>query len=298
MTWFQSYLVLAAILFRTVCGVRQFVKHAVLEKEGQWRGQWRGSSSWVEIGEPDKVDLLPEIGVPSKEPYNLTTGTNRSSYSQWNQDRLLWPLLSQIENGFFVESGAFDGEDMSNTLLYEQLGWSGLLVEPTPSIFQTLMTKHRRAYSFQGCLSPRPTATVLKFSDSRLNGWGHIAEGSGFTVVAQPLTALMDQIGQKTVDFWSLDIEGSEAAVLAATDFKKIEVGVLLIEMNKDEQNNKEIQDVMNKEGFKRIGHSKYFTEVEHKAGILDHIFINPKYFQKRNLPVPTPETLAPEYRD
>jgi hypothetical protein len=39
--------------------------------------------------------------------------------------------LKDIENGFFVEAGAFDGIFQSNTKILEDLGWRGLLVEPS-----------------------------------------------------------------------------------------------------------------------------------------------------------------------
>lgn len=47
---------------------------------------------------------------PSMEPYNFTKPRKNMKFSQCGQDEILAPILSQIKNGFFVESGAFDGE--------------------------------------------------------------------------------------------------------------------------------------------------------------------------------------------
>ena len=59
--------------------------------------------------------------------------------------------------GFFIECGALDGETRSNTLVLEQeLGWKGLLVEAGPRNYDTLLTKHRKAWSVQACLSTVP----------------------------------------------------------------------------------------------------------------------------------------------
>lgn len=247
---------------------------------GERQNQIMYAGSLVKILDASLAQTVPVIGMPSTLPYNLKVGTNRSTYSQWGQDTVLFPFLSKIQNGFFVESGAYDGEYMSNTLLFEQLGWKGLLVEPHPPTFVELLSKHRRAHTFQGCLSPTAEPMVLQFSGG--SGVGHVVKDGEFNVNAQPLHALMDQMGQKTVDFWSLDIEGSEAEVLGATDFKKVEVGVLLVEMNKSEKNNEAITAVMTKEGFVDIGTTKY------DGGVLDHIFVNPKYFASRNMEVPT----------
>lgn len=43
------------------------------------------------------------------------------------------------DGGFFVEAGAHDGVSHSNTLALEGLGWSGLLVEASPTAFQKLV---------------------------------------------------------------------------------------------------------------------------------------------------------------
>merc|ERR1719359_1165301 len=104
-----------------------------------------------------------------------------------------------------------------------------------------------------------------------------VQETESVSVQAQPLHVLLEKIGQRAVDFWSLDIEGSEGMVLKGTDFSKVEVGVMLIEMNKNEENNNAIREVMTKEGFRNIGPIRQ-----------DQVFVNPKYFQKRGLPVPT----------
>eukprot|EP00747_Dinoflagellata_sp_TGD_P037573 gnl/TRDRNA2_/TRDRNA2_139151_c0_seq2.p1 gnl/TRDRNA2_/TRDRNA2_139151_c0~~gnl/TRDRNA2_/TRDRNA2_139151_c0_seq2.p1 ORF type:complete len:331 (+),score=65.89 gnl/TRDRNA2_/TRDRNA2_139151_c0_seq2:67-1059(+) len=226
-----------------------------------------------------------DIKQPSTKPLNLARGVQISdlvSYSQWSQDTILAPILTQIHNGFFVESGAFDGEGMSNSIYYEIRGWTGLMIEPDPKNFQTLMTKNRKAYAFEGALSPTNHSELLQFNP--MGGNGQLDHEGSYTVQAEPLTTLLQAIdpARKTVDFWSLDIEGSEGSVLSATDFSKIEVGLVLVEMNKSEENNRIISAVMVKNGFVDIGGTKY------DGGILDHVFVNPKYFKARNLQVPT----------
>lgn len=224
------------------------------------------------------------------EPYNLSWGV-KGSYSQDHQDERLWPILSAIKGGFFVESGAFDGESMSNTLAYEQrLNWTGLLVEPFPQSFELLRGKHRKAYLFNGALSASNSIEHMQFQSKDAQcgtacaGFQDFAEeryktapGRQFPVLAVPLEDLLRRIGRNTVDFWSLDIEGAEAAVLHGTDLSKFEVGVLLIEMNKGEKNNAGVEEVMQKFGFKKVGTTN-----------LDGIYVNPSYFEKRSLPVPS----------
>ena len=85
---------------------------------------------------------------------------------EWN---IIWKCLSfdredEKEDRFFVEAGAFDGEVISNSLLFEtQLGWSGLLIEPNPIAFDRLLTKHRKAWSINACLSTKPYPQTIQF---------------------------------------------------------------------------------------------------------------------------------------
>jgi len=237
----------------------------------------------------------PLLQPPSSESQELET-PNKDSYSQWGQDKILRPILSKVGKGFFVESGARDGEQDSNTLSYElQDGWTGLLIEPDPKGFNAIAPKHRHAYAFNGCLSPNGRAGPLRFRTGNGDGLAHISDTGSYTVQSQSLQALMEAVKRTTVDFWSLDIEGSESAVLQSTDFSKVEVGVLLIEMNKDGANNDGIREVMDREGFHDIGHSIYN---EGQLRILDHIFVNPSYFEKRGLDVPVPQDLDARFRN
>lgn len=233
---------------------------------------------------------------PSAEPYNLNTGTKQASYSQDGQDRALESILGGIKNGFFVESGAHDGEENSNTLWYElNKGWTGLLIEPNRRSFSRLRGRHRRAYAYNGCISPTRRPETLHFNEN--DQFGHITDGGSYggssdprgeaaVVQALPLVSLLQSINQKTVDFWSLDVEGSEGLILSSTDFNAVEVGVILVEFNpwangrdKAAENIATIQQVMEKNGFLHLNRTLGQAN--------DNIYVNPRYFEARRMPVP-----------
>ena len=45
-------------------------------------------------------------------------------------------IFGRSRKGFFIEAGAYDGADISNTFYFEKvLGWTGILVEPNPDAF-------------------------------------------------------------------------------------------------------------------------------------------------------------------
>lgn len=225
----------------------------------------------------------------------------RTFFSQYRQEEYLWPKvlgpITQYYRGrgggehqqrpFFVESGARDGESHSNTLFLErEKGWNGILIEPSNGEYPGLLEKKRKCYSWHGCLSPTGKREVVQFLDTA-DGLSQIDNTTeGTTVKAESLLSLLQVLDNEsvahTVDFWSLDIEGSEGSVLESTDFQAIEFGVLMIEMNKGRKNNERIRAVMKANHFLEIGGTKY-GEVEP----LDIVFVSPKYFEARGMAVP-----------
>jgi len=95
-------------------------------------------------------------------------------------------------------------------------------------------------------------------------------------VQVSPLENLLECVERTTVDLWSLDVEGVESMIVEAFPFGKIEVGMMVIEMNKSEDNNKNIEQVMKTNGFKECGN---------RNG--DRYYVNPSYFKKRGMHAP-----------
>jgi hypothetical protein len=80
--------------------------------------------------------LLP----PSQEEYNKTMiPSSTPQYSgAHGEDRFLDKFIfkGKLKQGFFVEAGADDFVEFSNTLWFEmQHQWTGVLVEPNPTRF-------------------------------------------------------------------------------------------------------------------------------------------------------------------
>lgn len=79
---------------------------------------------------------------------------------------LIANILFEMEtSGFFIESGANDGEYHSNTLYMERyLNWTGLLVEPDINAFKRLITRNRKAFTLNGCVSTKPYPIKVRIS--------------------------------------------------------------------------------------------------------------------------------------
>ena len=61
------------------------------------------------------------------------------SFSQLNQDINVLKFYNFKEKGYFVEIGASNGIELSNTYLLEsKFYWKGICVEPLPNRFEEL----------------------------------------------------------------------------------------------------------------------------------------------------------------
>src|SRR5271157_1849364 len=64
-------------------------------------------------------------------------------YSQNREEEFIVDLLDAGKRtGHFLDIGAYDGKTFSNTLRLVELGWSGVCVEPSPTVFPALLKLH------------------------------------------------------------------------------------------------------------------------------------------------------------
>lgn len=158
--------------------------------------------------------------------------------SQFGEDQVLAPLLVRLARDFFggvgsfVELGAVDGITHSNTLLFERcFNFTGLLIEGNPSAAGSLVNSPRKAVkrhaavcspaghvpftSNGGLLGGVPS----RFSAAHLRKWRRRTDlNTTVDVPCFPLGAMMTEAKLPTATFLSLDVEGSEEAVLSTVN--------------------------------------------------------------------------------
>ena len=194
-------------------------------------------------------------------------GINGPFYSQAKQDRFLYSgFFRSLRGGTFVELGAVDGITLSNTKFFQdQLGWSGVLIEPSKDF--EYLTKGIARYStssseakvFNGfrCLPEKNVFCVnkaicrkpgfIEFVHAANRHGGslvggakelltdahkkmfHVVEESVYKVECVPIGIILKEYGIKRIDLFSIDVEGSEEIVLDTMDWQ-IPVHVIVIE--------------------------------------------------------------------
>jgi len=204
------------------------------------------------------IDMGP---TTSSASYNFSA-SQPNTRGQVDQPVLVDLIYNKsLEGGFFIEAGAWDGESLSNSLLFElDHGWSGLLVEPNPTAFQKLQLKHRKAYTSPACLSPHPRSSLARLTDQGMLGV-LTDEVEGQQVLCLPLYTLLLALGNPTVHYLSLDIEGGEMGVLRSLPWHKVDIWLLSVETNHgsgipppNQWSRQELVNFMENQGYQWIG--------------------------------------------
>lgn len=60
------------------------------------------------------------------------------SYAQNYEDVILWRALGGLEDGFYLDVGANDPEELSVTKWFYDQGWHGINLEPSEEYYQLL----------------------------------------------------------------------------------------------------------------------------------------------------------------
>jgi FkbM family methyltransferase len=190
-------------------------------------------------------------------------GTTRTNADQ-HQD--LWVLheTQRKRGGFFVEFGAADGLGGSNTLILERdFGWRGILAEPHP-MWRANLPRNRSARIDHRCVFTT-TGNRVKFAATKYPFISTIADYTAsdgnassraeHEIVEVETVSLNDLLADhdapRTIDYISIDTEGSELAILEPFDFARWDVKLFSIEHNLTAQE-QAIDRIMLSNGYER----------------------------------------------
>ena len=212
-----------------------------------------------------KEDFLFFQSNRFKNNFNKLSESFQMSNSQLGQDLFVLNHFNFKKKGFFVEFGATNGIDLSNSYLLEKhFNWRGIVAEPCKTWHKDLF-KNRNCNIDLNC--------VWKSSDSKLNFFE--VEDAEFSTIAEfnnsdhnteirskrkeyqvSSISLNDLLikynAPKEIDYLSVDTEGSEYEILKNFNFKEYSVKVITVEHNFSDMRN-EILKLLSKNGYKRV---------------------------------------------
>jgi FkbM family methyltransferase len=206
-------------------------------------------------------------------------------FSQFNQDKFLNEVVfCNKKNGFFIDIGAYDGISFSNSLFFERSNdWSGICVEPNPSVFSKLVSL-RKSINLNVCIgseNKKVKFTQIEGYSEMLSGIAEeydnrhierinnniLIKGGKINEIEVDMITLRDivELKNKKIDFISIDTEGNEFEIVNSINFDFLDVKALVVENNyKDNR----IREHLNSVGF------EYIYKLD-----CDEVFLNKLYF-------------------
>lgn len=164
------------------------------------------------------------------------------SYAQNFEDVILWRALKHVEQGFYIDAGAWSPDADSVTKAFYERNWHGINIEPNPEFYRQLQDRRPRDINLQVALSDKAGELPMNFlsnpglstlDDSiaakhKKTGW----DVERLSVTVSTLASVWQENvpGTQDVHFLKIDVEGFEEAVLKGNDWSKFRPWIIVIE--------------------------------------------------------------------
>jgi len=211
------------------------------------------------------LEILASSSMNKELTLQKAVDVVNKSKSQLGQDVLALSRVGLQQAGFFVEFGATNGIDLSNTYLLEkEFGWKGILCEPAKEWHEALMRNRACAIDTRCVYSS--TGDKIEFSETSI---GELSTISSFldsdanrlirkktraydveTVSLEDLLSVHN--APEYVDLLSIDTEGSEFEILSTFNFSKYSFGLICVEHNFT-KNRSRMRELLTGHGYKQV---------------------------------------------
>lgn len=199
------------------------------------------------------------------EYYHTIAEAMNQSPSQLRQDCFVLAELGFKKGGYFVEFGASDGVNNSNTWMLEKhYGWTGILAEPAKAHHAALMSNRScnistecvytdtgSVMTFNEVLASAELSTLEKYSDSDFHA-GTRQSGTRYDVTTISLNDLLKKYhAPHDIDYMSFDTEGSELDIMKSFDWSQYRIKIITCEHNHTSAR-EEINQFLSSKGYER----------------------------------------------
>lgn len=237
--------------------------HGLLDRVGLGAA---GTASLAEVERLRALDDAVEFmkRMPESQLGNLFRYLDESK-AQLRQDLFALAMLGFKKNGFFVEFGATDGVGLSNSWLLEKhFEWDGILAEPGRK-WQNALKQNRTCSITSQCVWTE-SGEELKFHDADLPELSTIADlskndmhaksrqaGTDYLVSTISLHDLLTECkAPRTIDYMSVDTEGSELSILTAFPFDQWQISIITVEHNYTDDREK-LRNLLEANGYTAV---------------------------------------------
>jgi FkbM family methyltransferase len=203
------------------------------------------------------------------------------SYSQLGQDLNVLQIYNNKKNGFFIEIGASDGIELSNTYLLEKnYNWNGICIEPLPERFNKLHINRPHSICINKAVFNETGKRVefcIAHNSDLLSGLPeylgpqHIPTiRNNMSIIEVDTITLNDVLKNANapfhIDYLSLDTEGTELEILKNVDLSIYSFGLIDVEHNYLEPNRTNIRDYLTSNGYVFLRQNQFDDSYIHNS--------------------------------
>ena len=185
---------------------------------------------------------------------NFIKDNFKLSNSALFQDLFAIWVNGEVQNGYFVEFGAGNGIDDSNTLILEKkYNWKGLLIEPSSNFNELKIKRSVSSLNFAITSKSGEKVEFYETQNRNFSSLNYKPDSKKNVVKTITLNDALEQVSApKYINFMSIDTEGSEIEALKGLDFEKYFIKCLVIEHNYH-KSRKEILKILTRNNFQRV---------------------------------------------
>lgn len=166
----------------------------------------------------------------------------RSSFSACGEDAILKYLFRNRISGFYVDVGAFDPYEVSNTYWFYLQGWTGINIDANERSIVKFNKLRPKDTNICAAISDieevlnyyevSGSKSMNSFSKDFIQSQNVTRIESSKSIKTRSLSSVLDENlkNSQRINFLSIDVEGVELKVLKSNDWSKYRPDIVLLE--------------------------------------------------------------------
>lgn len=249
------------------------------------------------------VALLQRLVARGEPPQRSFYGSGEAYFSVGpacqveNIGGLIEKYIGAIDDGLFVEIGAFDGVSHSNTIGLARRGWSGVLAEPHPDTVSRLRRNYANFPNVSieqvaigrrdnevlvlrdaGTLSSTSAELVERYKELSWASWA--VRGGSHEVESVKLDTLLERHDPIRFDLLVVDVEGAEKDVFAGFDINLWKPAMIIVELTENHPDFHQFRE-NNAQVYVDILEAGYITVFKDSVNT---VFVEENLYREKNL--------------